>query len=288
MNGFYNLLKPEGISSSHLVVRLRGMLRNKTGVKMKVGHLGTLDPLASGLLGVAVGSATKLFDYFLQKTKTYEAIVVLGEQTDTLDRAGKIVSTKAYLGVSEAEFIDASKAFIGEIMQIPPQYSAKSVGGVRAYKLALKGQDAPLKACCVTIYSIELIEKPSFNSFKFRVRCSGGTYVRSLCRDIGNALGYPAYMSFLERIENGDFRICDAVSLEDVEKDLSNGFVSLEEFGKKFHRLDYFEEHEKKLLNGVPLVVDLPDCFVTVYLKERFYAIGQIISGELKIVARDL
>ncbi|MCR4726702.1 MAG: tRNA pseudouridine(55) synthase TruB [Clostridia bacterium] len=288
MNGFYNLIKPSGWSSSDLVVCLRGLLRKRTGQKIKVGHLGTLDPLASGLLGVAVGSATKLFDYFLSKTKTYVATVVLGKQTDTLDLGGKILSEKEYLGVSDEDFVEATKPFVGTILQMPPQYSAKSVGGVRAYKLAQKGKDAALEPCKITIHSIEFLGKEAPEIFKIKIRCSGGTYIRSLCRDIGEKLGYPALMGSLERLENGDFSISDAVTLPDVEKNLNAGFTSLERFGDKLKRIDFSEEFAKKLDNGVKIPIEEPNSFVSVYLADRFYAIGQIVDGELKIVARDL
>ena len=227
MNGFYNIIKPVGISSSHLVVRLKKVLRARFGAKIKVGHLGTLDPMASGVLGVAVGSATRLFDYFLEKKKVYVATCVLGKETDTLDSAGKVIAEKEYRGVSDALFLQTLKGFIGRISQIPPSYSAKSIGGVRSYRLAAKGQSVELKACQITIYDIAYLGKESENVFKIKVSCSGGTYIRSLCRDIGHALGYPAYMGSLERIENGNMSIENAVSIEKIEEDPAQGFLSL-------------------------------------------------------------
>ncbi|MBQ7712456.1 MAG: tRNA pseudouridine(55) synthase TruB, partial [Clostridia bacterium] len=139
MNGFYNVIKPIGWTSSDLVVKIRGILRRQTGAKVKIGHLGTLDPLATGVLGVAVGSATKLFDYFLSKRKTYIATCVLGKSTDTLDSAGQITSEVPVEDITDDRLRSVLSSFVGEIEQIPPLYSAKSVDGVRAYRLAYKG-----------------------------------------------------------------------------------------------------------------------------------------------------
>ena len=287
MNGFYNIIKPVGISSSHLVVRLKKVLRAKCGAKIKVGHLGTLDPMASGVLGVAVGSATKLFDYFLAKKKVYIATCVLGKETDTLDSAGKVISEKEYLGVSDDAFLRALQGFRGKISQIPPSYSAKSVGGVRSYRLAAKGINVDLKPCEITIYDILYLGKEGENIFKIQVACSGGTYIRSLCRDIGLSLGYPAYMGSLERIENGNMSLRDAVSIEKIEENLSEGFISLEGFGKKLEMIDFSEDYKKKLDNGVKIRVSTNAEFLSVYLSGEFYGIGKVTEGLLSVIARE-
>ena len=214
MNGFYNVIKPIGWSSSDLVVKIRGILRKKTGEKVKVGHLGTLDPLATGVLGVAVGSATKLFDYFLSKRKTYIATCVLGKTTDTLDSAGQITSQVPVEDITDDRLRSVLSSFVGEIEQIPPLYSAKSVDGVRAYRLAYKGVDVDLKPCHVTVHSLELLSRESNETFRFKVECSGGTYIRSLARDIGKALGSGAYLTALCRTRVGDVRIDDCLTFE--------------------------------------------------------------------------
>jgi len=287
MNGFYNIIKPVGRSSSQLVVRLKKQLRSATGGKMKIGHLGTLDPMASGVLGIAVGSATKLFDFFLAKRKVYVATCVLGTMTDTLDVAGTVIEEKPFTGVTDDEIIESLTKFEGVISQIPPIYSAKSVDGVRAYKLAAKGLSVELKPCQVTIYSIRYLRREKENVFKMEIECSGGTYIRSLCRDIGAALGYPAYMGSLERIQNGTMCIADAVSIEEIEKDITAGFQSLESFGNSLKRIDFSEENEKGLKNGVKLFVDTADAYVSVYLSGKFYGIGRIEGNELSMVARE-
>jgi len=287
MNGFYNIVKPLGKSSSDLVVRLKKLIWTRAGKKTKVGHLGTLDPLATGVLGVAVGSATKLFDYFLSKRKIYIATCVLGKETDTLDSAGKVIAEKEYLPLSDAAFCAVLPAFIGKISQIPPAFSAKSIGGVRSYRLALKGIAAPLAPCDVTIYDIKYLGREADNIFKIQVECSGGTYIRSLCRDIGKALGYPAYMGSLVRVQNGPMSLADAVSIEDVEKDAFAGFTSLETFGRTLKKSDFSEDYRKKLENGVKIDIDGKDGLVSVYLAGEFYGIGNIKDGELSVIARE-
>ena len=288
MNGFYNVIKPTGRSSSDLVIKIRGILRRHTGQKIKVGHLGTLDPLATGVLGVAVGSATKLFDDFLQKRKTYVATCTLGKETDTLDEAGEIVAECSVGALDDDTIRKVLDSFLGEIEQIPPRYSAKSVGGVRAYRLALKGMDPELNPCSVTIYSIRLTERISNETFRFEVTCSGGTYIRSLCRDIGRALGLPAYMSGLVRVENGWMRLEDAVGLEEIEKDISSGFISLEAFSSSLKMSDFPEEMRKRIDNGVKIKTTLSDGLCSIFVGGSFYGIGRSEKGVLKVVARDL
>ena len=288
MNGFYNVIKPIGWTSSDLVVKIRGILRRHTGQKVKIGHLGTLDPLATGVLGVAVGSATKLFDHFLSKHKTYIATCVLGRATDTLDSAGQTTEEVAVGVLSDDAIREAISSFQGEISQIPPLYSAKSVDGVRAYRLAHKGVEVALKPCNVTIYSIELLSRESNETFRFRVECSGGTYIRSLCRDIGKVLGLPAYMSALERVQNGMMRIEDGVTLERIEQDVSDGFVTLESFGKSLQNADFSEELRLKIENGVRQPFAAPNGLVSVTIGGKFYGIGQVTDGEVRILARDV
>lgn len=287
MNGFYNVIKPIGWSSSDLVIKIRGILRRRTGQKLKVGHLGTLDPLATGVLGVAVGSATKLFDYFLTKRKTYIATCVLGKETDTLDEGGAVVRETEVPALSDEALQAALDSFCGEIDQIPPVYSAKSVGGVRAYRLAHKGLDPELKPCRVTIYRCKLIERISNESFSFEVECSGGTYIRSLCRDIGAKLALPAYMSALTRTQNGIMTIENAATLEAIEKDVTQGFFSIEAFGRSLKNIDFSEDLRKSIENGVKQDGMKETGLVSVSIGGEFYGIGDAKDGQLKIVARD-
>ena len=287
MNGFYNVIKPIGWSSSDAVIKIRGILRRHLGQKLKVGHLGTLDPLATGVLGVAVGSATKLFDYFLTKKKTYIATCSLGKSTTTLDEGGEVTDRADVPAISDERLESVLSSFIGSYDQIPPAFSAKSVNGVRAYHLAQKGKEVELKPCSITIYDCKLVERISNEIFRFRVECSGGTYIRSLCRDIGEKLSLPAYMSALERIENGSMHIEDAATIEDIEEDISKGFFSLEKFAATLKSIDFSDDYRKSIENGVKHKVDSEEGLCSVSINGKFFAIGNVKKGLLEIVARD-
>lgn len=287
MNGFYNVIKPIGWSSSDAVIKIRGILRRHLGQKLKVGHLGTLDPLATGVLGVAVGSATKLFDYFLTKKKTYIATCSLGKSTTTLDEGGEVTDRADVPAISDERLERVISSFIGTYDQIPPAFSAKSVNGVRAYHLAQKGKEVELKPCSITIYDCKLVERISNEIFRFRVECSGGTYIRSLCRDIGEKLSLPAYMSALERIENGSMHIEDAATIEDIEEDISKGFFSLEKFAATLKSVDFSDDYRKSIENGVKHKVDSEEGLCSVSINGKFFAIGNVKNGLLEIVARD-
>ena len=207
-SGFINLNKPSGISSAAAVSKIKRL----TG--LACGHMGTLDPLASGVLPVAVGKATRLFDFLTDKVKRYRAFFTFGKTTDTLDSYGAVTQTTGSVP-SEEQVARACQALTGEIMQTPPAYSAISVGGVRAYKLARSGQDVQLKSRKVTVYAISLLGRQG-DTFVFDVTCSAGTYIRALARDVAEACGTVGYMSALIRLSSGCFDIADAYTLNEV------------------------------------------------------------------------
>ena len=180
--GFFNVNKPSGITSSTVVNKLKWL----TGVPC--GHMGTLDPLASGVLPVGVGNATRLFDYFLEKEKEYIAEFTFGVDSDTLDSTGNLICGGHVPNEREIEIV--LPTFFGDIMQVPPKYSAKNVNGQRGYDLARAGVEFTLPPKQVRIDGIELLgkSKDKENTFLFKIRCGGGTYIRSLARDIANAL----------------------------------------------------------------------------------------------------
>lgn len=201
--------KSEG-PTSHDVV---GAARKALGVK-RVGHTGTLDPFASGLLLLCVGKATRLAEYFSGLDKTYEAVARLGVRTDTLDRDGEVVAESGAWREIEASSIEAAlTGFRGQIEQVPPAYSAKKVGGERAYRRARQGRTVELRACPVTVRSLELtsVDLPQI---RFGVRCSSGTYVRALARDIGDALGVGAHLTGLRRTAVGEWGVDAALPLD--------------------------------------------------------------------------
>lgn len=212
MNGIIIVNKEKGFTSHDVVAKLRGILHTK-----KIGHTGTLDPDATGVLPVCIGKATKVCDLLTEKEKTYEAVIRFGLTTDTLDMTGTVLEEKP-VHFTKDQLVETLAAFTGEIDQIPPMYSAIKVNGKKLYELARKGQVVERKPRKVTIYELELLsENLSENECTIRVRCSKGTYIRSLCQDIGEALGCGAAMKALVRTEVGRFQIGQALTLSQIE-----------------------------------------------------------------------
>lgn len=204
-------------TSHDVVAKIRGILKKETGRKIKVGHTGTLDPLATGLMIIVVGSYCKRASEFSKLDKTYEVTMKLGETSTTGDEEGvktKVQSSK--FKIQEIE--EVLQKFVGEIMQVPPAYSAIKVDGQRAYKLARAGKEVKLEPRKVTIYSIKLIDY-SYPLVKFTAKVSSGTYIRSLVEDIGQKLGTGAYMSALRRTEVGKFNINQAIEIPKISID---------------------------------------------------------------------
>lgn len=212
-NGVIIINKPKCFTSHDVVAKLRGILSMK-----KIGHTGTLDPDAVGVLPVCVGNATKISDLLTSYQKEYEAEVTLGAETDTQDSSGNIIKTSD-VTVTEKDIQTAVSSFIGEISQIPPMYSAIKQDGKKLYELARAGIEVERKPRLVIIDKINITNFDLHNKkFSMRVLCSKGTYIRTLCSDIGKKLGCFAHMSELRRTKSGDFSITDAVSLEAVEE----------------------------------------------------------------------
>lgn len=206
--GFLNIDKPVGVTSHDVVARARRALRMK-----KIGHAGTLDPLASGVLVLCVGGATRLSDYVMAGTKRYLARVRLGAMTDTYDAEGEVMPVADPATVTRAGVERALGAFRGEIEQLPPMYSAIKQGGRKLYELARAGQSVERQPRRVTIHTIELTDW-SPPELTLDVTCSAGTYIRSLAHDLGQSLGVGAYLTGLTRTASGNFRLQDAVSLD--------------------------------------------------------------------------
>ena len=213
--GFFNVDKSSGLVSSTVVNKLKWL----TGTPC--GHMGTLDPLASGVLPVGVGNAARLFDYFLEKEKEYVAEFTFGVDSDTLDSTGNLV----YGGhvPSEEEISAVLPTFFGDIMQVPPKYSAKNVNGKRGYELARAGVEFELAPKKVHIFGMELLGKSEDkeNTYRIKINCGGGTYIRSLARDIAAALGTKAVMSSLLRTKSGVFTLDKAIPFSLLEGDPS-------------------------------------------------------------------
>ena len=277
MTGFINVDKAKGDSSAKAVA----IIKKLSG--MSCGHMGTLDPLATGVLPIAVGNATRLFDYFLTKRKTYVATFRFGEDYDTLDTTGTIITDGGRVPtVKEIEAVIPS--LVGEIMQVPPKYSAKNVNGRRGYELARQGVDFELSPKKVNIYSIKLLKAEDERSFSFEIDCGGGTYIRSIARDMASALGTVAAMSSLVRTASGPFKIEDAIKLENLNKDnISSHIIPCENllpFGSIYPK----GSTAKKLFNGVAVESDYCDGTYKIYKENgEFYGLATADNGVLKV-----
>ena len=216
ISGVINIYKEKGFTSHDVV----NIVRKKLG-KIKTGHTGTLDPDAMGVLPICVGKATKLSEYIASSIKEYKAIVSLGKTTTTQDGSGEVIAEKQ-VNFSEDNIKKVVNCFKGEIMQTPPMYSAIKIGGKKLYELAREGKEIERKQRKITIYNIEITRFIDNQNFEIKVLCSKGTYIRTLCNDIGQALGCGAYMSYLLRTRTGNFYIDNAIKLDDIHKFLQN------------------------------------------------------------------
>lgn len=272
-SGIINLNKPSGISSAAAVGAIRRISR------LPCGHMGTLDPLASGVLPVAVGNATRLFGYLLDKEKTYAAVFRFGEETDTLDTEGTVLRTGGRVP-AEDEIRESLPAFAGEIDQIPPQYSAKSIGGVRAYALARRGEHADLAARRVKVFSFELTGRRGAGEYAFRIRCGAGTYIRALGRDLAAHLGTCAVMTELVREASGIFRIEDSVTPADLNGGWRD-FLFPPDSVVDYPCFYAEGEEARRLRNGMP-VPSGGTGFSKLYLDGAFYGIAESADGMLR------
>ncbi|NLZ80667.1 MAG: tRNA pseudouridine(55) synthase TruB [Clostridiales bacterium] len=249
-NGIINVYKEKGYTSHDVVAKLRGILRQK-----KIGHTGTLDPDAQGVLPVCLGSGTKLSEMLTDKDKTYSATLLLGITTDTQDTSGTI-QAKAEVNVNEAEVKDAILSFVGEYNQIPPMYSAIKVNGKKLYELAREGKEINRASRLVKINEI-IIEELKLPRIKITVSCSKGTYIRTLCHDIGNVLGCGGCMEELLRIKSGRFHLKDSYKLDEIidlrDKGLLEDIIiSVENIFLDYEKCVVKEEYSKLIYNGNP------------------------------------
>lgn len=254
-NGWIIINKPLEISSAHVVNKVKRII----GRNNKLGHAGTLDPLASGVLPLAVGEATKLVQYLIDSSKVYEFEVTWGEERSTDDAEGE-VTNRAEPGVWKMDIKTAIAELTGEIDQVPPIYSALKVNGQRAYDLARAGKEVELKSRRVTIHSLELLtpDAEMKESASFRMYCSKGTYVRSIARDLGRKLGCLGYVTRLHRAAHGQFGEECAISLEKFEElwqkgDVSACMLPVEEVLDGIPALPLDEEQEAKIRHGIAI-----------------------------------
>ena len=246
MNGILNVYKNRGMSSFDVVRKIKFLAHEK-----KVGHTGTLDPEATGVLPVALGKATKIIDYIMNSSKAYEVKLILGKKTTTYDLEGEVVSEKDVSHIKEEEAMDVVLSFIGEIDQIPPMYSALKKNGVRLYDLARQGIEVEREARRITIHDITDI-KIVLPYISMTVCCSKGTYIRSLCYDIGEKLNVGATMTMLNRSATSVFKQEDSINIEDLtEENIENHLITIEEALRDFPKLTVESSFTKLLVNGV-------------------------------------
>ncbi|MBQ8428458.1 MAG: tRNA pseudouridine(55) synthase TruB [Clostridia bacterium] len=282
--GFLNIDKPSGITSSAVVNKIKWL----TG--QPCGHMGTLDPLASGVLPVGIGNATRLFDYFLQKKKTYLAKFQFGVTSDTLDSTGEL----SFGGVipTETQIKAVIPSLIGDVMQVPPKYSAKNVDGKRGYDLARQGIDFTLPPKQVRIDGITLLKKSIENTFDFEIVCGGGTYIRSIARDMGEALGTQAIMSGLRRTKSGVFAVDDGVSFEElVEKQAHTEWIEDKiipvESVLPFDTLVLTAKNKEKIFDGVSIETEAADGTYKYYREDgTFYGLATVKAGKAKLTTK--
>ena len=257
VNGIINVYKEKGYTSFDVVAKLRGIFHQK-----KIGHTGTLDPDAQGVLPVCLGKATRVCDLLTDKDKVYKAVLLLGQETDTQDITGQVLN-QAKVNVTEQAVYDAISQFIGRQKQVPPMYSALKVNGKKLYELAREGKTVERKPRPVHFYEIEILDI-SFPLVRFRVTCSKGTYIRTLCHDIGEKLGCGAAMESLLRTKVGRFTLDDAITLAQTEEAVQEGTIEskilgIEEILAEYPRVCCTKEGDRLLANGNPLVQALVD-----------------------------
>ncbi|MBC8531117.1 tRNA pseudouridine(55) synthase TruB [Gehongia tenuis] len=279
MNGVLNVHKPLGMTSSDVVVFVRRAWHFK-----KVGHGGTLDPEAEGVLPILVGRGTRLFDAMMDMDKEYLCEITLGVVTDTQDSTGQVLERRPVRAEREA-LETALEAFHGPIEQVPPMYSAIKMQGKKLYELARSGQTVERKARNVEIYGLQVISDKGEGRFDLWVRCSKGTYIRTLCHDIGEALGCGAHMSALKRLRSGPFCLEQSVSLETIQnaaEDPDSLLIPMDKVLEHWPRVHVREEYHKKLVNGNTLP---PEAALEAVPEEPFLVYGP--EGLVGIGKRD-
>lgn len=275
--GLIVINKPKDWTSFDVVNKLKRLLKNK-----RVGHLGTLDPMATGVLLVTFGSATKLFDLMQEKRKTYIAEFELGRLTDTLDDTGNTLIKEDYKSIDREQLDIIIQQFIGEIDQIPPKYSAKSIGGKRAYDLARQNIDFDLPAKKVTIHDIKLLDYKA-NKFSLEITCGSGTYIRSLGRDIARKLDTYATMTSLIRTKVGKFDLNNAISILDISECNLYDYCLTVNDALDYSLLKVSEDDTKRLLNGQIFNINKEDGIYKLNQNNETIAIIKIEHNQAKM-----
>ena len=279
MDGIIIVNKPSGYTSHTIVSKIR----KKFNIK-KVGHTGTLDPLATGVLPILLGSGTKLSKYLINHDKEYIATIKLGVKTDTADIEGNIIEEAEIPILSEEQIKNVLKNFEGVQYQKPPMYSAIKVNGKKLYEYARNGQTIDVQARKIEIYNIELL-KYEGEFIEIKVACSKGTYIRSLCEDIAKKLDTIGTMATLQRTKVGEFTLEEAIEMEDLEEiqQIQKKLITAEELFKIYASINLKEQEMQHFLNGVKITRNEADGLYKIYNQNgKFVGIGEIKEGRLK------
>lgn len=281
MDGVIIINKPKGYTSHDVVNIVRKQLNMK-----KVGHTGTLDPNATGVLPILVGQATKISKYLIEHKKTYIATIELGEKRDTGDSEGNIIESDSNIKEFDISIIkQVLQSFLGKQKQIPPMYSAIKLNGKKLYEYARSGQKVKVEPREIEIYKMELIEYKN-NRIEFKVECSKGTYIRTLCENIAEKLGTIGYMKELQRTSADKFKIEDSINLEELSKDeAQKRIITIENIFKEKEKVYLKGKGVELFLNGVQLTRELEDGVYRVYNNNNFIGLGIIKN---KLLKRDI
>ena len=249
IHGIINVYKEKGYTSHDVVAKLRGIAGQK-----KIGHTGTLDPDAEGVLPVCLGKATKVCELLTDKDKTYRAVLFLGQTTDTQDASGTVLETSDISNLNESQVTEAVQSFVGEYAQIPPMYSALKVGGKKLYELAREGKTVERKARNVKIHSIKIL-RVDLPRVEMEVSCSKGTYIRTLCHDVGEKIGVGGCMESLLRVRVGRFVLADSLRLSEIQKAKEDGNLEkilqpIDSVFEQYRAVRIRSDQEKRLQNG--------------------------------------
>ena len=280
MNGIVIIDKPQGWTSQDVTARLRRVFNTR-----RIGHGGTLDPMATGVLPVFVGRATRGVEFFEHAEKTYEATLRLGVATDTEDITGTVLEEKQ-VSVSEAEFLAVLPQFRGEILQIPPMYSALKIDGQKLCDLARKGKKVERKPRPITIFELKCVAF-SGNEARLRVRCSKGTYIRTLCKDIGEALGCGGCMAALRRVQAGEYTIGEAVELQTLLEtaEPETYLRPVDTMFRNYPAVALTVKQEQRCRNGNAFSLDIADGTYRAYGQNgEFLALSKVENGVMSTI----
>lgn len=281
VNGIIIINKPKGYTSHDVVAKVKKILNVK-----KVGHTGTLDPNATGVLPLLLNQGTKLSKYLIEHDKEYEVTLKLGLQTDTADGEGKILKEEqVYWNEINSKLEDVLNSFIGKQKQIPPMYSAIKIKGKKLYEYARNGQTVEIEPREIEIYEIKLRKvKKEKNQMIFQVACSKGTYIRSLCEDIAKKLGTIGYMEELNRTKVGSFSIKDAITMEELENNrekLKDKVITMQQLFAKYPNIRIEKNQLHQFLNGVTIPIEIKDGIYNIYF-EDYIGTGIVQNRKLK------